>query len=266
MKRILSLVLITLLSLSLLTACGKESSNSNKIVIGVSPNPHDDIIKFVIDDLKEEGIEVETKVFNDYKTPNLVLDDEEIDANFFQHIPYLEDFIEQEGVDLVSLGGVHIEPMALYSNELNSFDDIKDGSEIAIPNDPVNGGRALLLLEKYGLIELKTDAGLEATENDITDNPKNITFTALEAAIIPTALDDVDAAVINGNYALEADLNPVHDGLIIEDSDSPYVNIIAVKKGDEKEEKFVKLLEALQSNTVKSFIEEEYDGAIVPAF
>jgi len=266
MKKILSLVLITLLSVSLLAACGKETSDSNSIIIGVSPNPHEDIVEVIIDDLEEEGIEVELKTFNDYKTPNIALDDGEIDANFFQHEPYLDDFVENEGVDLVSLGGIHIEPMAVYSSRLDSFDDIEDGSEIAIPNDTVNGGRALILLENHGLIKLDEDVGLEATENDIVDNPKDITFTTLEAAIIPNSLDDVDAAVINGNYALEADLNPVGDGLIIEDSDSPYANILAVRAGEEDEDKFTKLLEALQSDKIKDYIENEYNGAIVPAF
>lgn len=266
MKKILSLVLVALLSISLLAACGKEGTESNKIVIGVSPNPHGDIIESIVEDLKEEGIEIEIKEFNDYKTPNIALDDGELDANFFQHEPYLKDFVENEGVDLVSIGGIHVEPMAVYSNKFDSFDDIEDGTEIAIPNDTVNGGRALILLENHGLIKLKKDVGLEATENDIAENPKNIKFTALEAAIIPSALEDVDGAVINGNYALEAGLNPVNDGLVIEDEDSPYSNIIAVKKGSENEERFDKLLKALQSDKIKEFIEENYDGAIVPAF
>lgn len=266
MKKILSLVLISLLSVSLLVACGQEASDPNTIVIGVSPNPHEDIIKVIIDDLEEEGIKVKTQVFNDYKTPNIALNDGEIDANFFQHTPYLEDFIENEGVDLVSLGSIHIEPMALYSNKVDNFDNIKDGSEIAIPNDTVNSGRALLLLESYGLIKLDEGVGLEATENDIVDNPKDLKFTPLEAAVLPTSLDDVDGAVINGNYALEAGLNPVQDGLIIEDSDSPYANIVAVRKGEEEEEKFIKLIEALQSEKIEEFIKDEYKGAIVPGF
>lgn len=267
MKRTLSIVLIIVLSVSLLTACsGGKTSTSNKIVIGVSPDPHAKLIELIVDDLEKEDIEVEIKEFTDYVTPNLALDDGDLDANFFQHTPYLKDFIEKEGVELASIGGVHVEPMALYSDKINSIDELEDGAEIAIPNDTVNGGRALILLEAHGLIKLEEGAGLEATERDIAENPKNLTFTPLEAAIIPRALDDVDAAIINGNYALEQGLNPVNDGIIIEDADSPYANIVAVRKGEENMERFKKLMEALQSEKVKNFIEEEYDGAIVPAF
>ena len=156
--------------------------------------------------------------------------------------------------------------MALYSNNLNSIDDIKDGGEIAIPNDTVNGGRALLLLEANNIIKLKEDAGLDATENDIIGNPKNIKFVPLEAAYIPRALSDVDAAVINGNYALESGLNPVEDSLLIEGTDSPYANIVAVRAGEEKDEKYIKLIQALQSNKIKDYMKENYDGAVVPAF
>ena len=167
---------------------------------------------------------------------------------------------------LVSLGGVHIEPMALYSSSISSIEDLKNGAEISIPNDNVNGGRALLLLEANGLITLSKDAGLNATEKDIVDNPKNLKINPLEAAFLPRTLDEVDAAIINGNYALEAGLNPVSDGLIIEDADSPYVNVVVVRDGEEKEEKFIKLLAALQSDKVKTYIEENYNGGVVPAF
>lgn len=266
MKKILSLALVFILSLSVLVGCSSNSSDSNTLVIGVSPEPHADLVKAAADQLKEEGIDLEIIEFDDYVTPNLSLDSGEIDANFFQHKPYLDDFIAKEGLDLVSIGGVHIEPMALYSNTIDSLDDIEEGAEIAIPNDTVNGGRALILLENNGLIKLKEGVGLEATENDIVENPKNIKFTALEAAYIPRALEEVDAAVINGNYALESGLNPLKDSIIIEDGDSPYANIIAVRKGEENDEKFTKLMDALQSDEVRAFIEENYDGAIVPAF
>lgn len=272
MKKKLSLILIIILSLALITACGSNSDNAentderSSLIIGVSSEPHATLVELVVDDLEGEGVDVEIIEFTDYITPNTSLNDGDIDANFFQHGPYLEDFVENQGMDLVSLGGVHIEPMALYSSSIDSIEDLENGSEIAIPNDNVNGGRALLLLEANGLITLKDDAGLDATENDIVDNPKNLKFNPLEAAFLPRTLDEVDAAIINGNYALEAGLNPVGDGLIIEDADSPYVNVVVVRNGEENEEKFIKLIKALQSDEVKTFIEETYEGGVVPAF
>lgn len=265
MKKILSLLLILALSLSLLAGCSAKTSENNEIKIGVSPNPHKQLVSLVLDELKEQGIDVKIIEFTDYVQPNLALDAGDLDANFFQHGPYFEKFIQKEDLDLVSLGNVHIEPMALYSNDFTSVDDLKDGAKIAIPNDTVNGGRALILLENNGLLKLKKDAGLEATENDIVENPHNFKITALEAAALPTTLQDVDAAVINGNYALDAGLNPLKDGLIIEDGNSPYANLIAVRKGEENEDKFVKLLKALQSDKVKKYIEETYNGGVAPA-
>lgn len=272
MKKILSIVLIIVLSLSLLTACGgnfKEANIAEEIItirVGATPEPHSTLLNLVVDDLKEEGIILEIIEFTDYVTPNMSLEDGDIDANFFQHIPYLEGFVEKEGVDLVSIGGIHIEPIALYSTRINSIGDLEDEAEISIPNDDVNGGRALLLLEANGLIKLKEGSGLEATEKDVIENPKNIKFNPLEAAFLPRSLDDVDASIINGNFALEAGLNPVGDGLIIEGAESPYVNIIAVRKGEEKNEDLLKLLKALQSDKIKTYIEENYDGGVVPAF
>jgi len=169
-------------------------------------------------------------------------------------------------VNLVSIGAVHIEPMGLYSSKYESIDQIEEGAEIAIPNDATNGGRALMLLEKAGLIKLDEKAGILATENDIIDNPKNLKFTPLEAAQLPRVLQDVDGAVINGNYALEAGLTPTKDAIFLEDKDSPYANIVAVRKGEENQEKFKKLMKALQSEKVKKFIEETYEGGVIPAF
>ena len=272
MKKVLSLALIVVLSLSFLVACTSDGGNetdavdSQTIKIGVTPEPHKTLVELVVDDLKEEGVEVEIVEFTDYVTPNTLLADGDLDANFFQHGPYFEDFIEKQELELVSIGTVHVEPMALYSNSIESIDDLEENAEIGIPNDSVNGGRALLLLEANGIITLDESAGIEATPKDIVDNPKNLKFSELEAAFLPRALDDVAAAVINGNYALEADLNPLTDGLIIEDGDSPYANLIAVRKGEEKEEKFAKLLKALQSDKVKTYIEDTYEGGVVPAF
>ncbi|NLY84909.1 MAG: ABC transporter substrate-binding protein [Tissierellia bacterium] len=266
MKKVLSLALILVLSLSLLIGCSSNSTELEKIKIGVSPEPHAKLVELVVDDLKKEGVEVEIVIFTDYITPNLSLDSGELDANFFQHEPYLNNHVAEEGLDIVSLGKVHIEPMALYSNKYKSVDELPDGATISIPNDTVNGGRALLLLEANGLIKLKEGVGVNATEVDIVENPKNLKFQALEAAILPVTLDDVDGAVINGNYALEAGLNPVKDGLIVEGGESPYANLVAVKAGQENEDKFVKLLKALQSEKVRKYIEETYQGAVVPAF
>ncbi|NMA84482.1 MAG: MetQ/NlpA family ABC transporter substrate-binding protein [Epulopiscium sp.] len=266
MKKISLLTIITILAGILLTACGSKGSKANEIKIGVSPVPHSEIIEYIKEDLEKEGLQVTLIEFTDYIKPNHALNDKELDANFFQHGPYFEDFIAKENLKLVSLGNVHIEPMALYSNNHKTVEDLPNGAHIAIPADSVNGGRALLLLESNGLIKLKEGVGLEATEKDIIENPKNIVITALENAQLPRILGDVNGAVINGNYALEAGLNPVSDGLITEGKDSPYANLVAVRAGEEGQDKFVKLLKALQSDKVRQFIEEKYEGAVVPAF
>ncbi|MCF6459868.1 methionine ABC transporter substrate-binding protein [Clostridium sp. Cult3] len=266
MKKIVSLILITILTVSLLVGCGKGKNDLNTIRIGVSPKPHKEIIELIQEDLEKEGINIKIVEFTDYIKPNLALAEGELDANFFQHEPYMNEFREEKDIKIVSVGGVHIEPMGLYSSKISTIDELKDGSEIAIPNDVTNGGRALLLLEKHGLIKLKDEVGILATEKDIEQNPKNLKFTPLEAASLPRILKDVDGAIINGNFALEAGLVPTEDSLILEDKDSPYANIIAIREGEEKQERFVKLMEALQSEKVNKFIEEEYKGGVIPAF
>ncbi len=266
MKKITAISLIVVLLVSVLAGCSGSSSDENLIRIGVTPEPHSKLVNLVVDNLEAEGITVEIIEFTDYVKPNLALADGELDANFFQHQPYLDDFAEAEGLELATIGTVHVEPMALYLKEATSLEEIPDGAEIAIPNDTVNGGRALILLESNGLITLKEGAGLEATENDIAENPKNLKITALEAAALPRVLEEVDGAVINGNFALQAGLNPTKDGIIIEGKESPYANIVVVRAGEENEEKYQKLIEALQSDEVKNFIEENYEGGVVPAF
>jgi len=266
MKKLTAVSLILVLLLAVLSGCSGDTSEENIIRIGVTPEPHSRLVNLVKDDLEAEGITLEVIEFTDYVKPNLALADGELDANFFQHQPYLDDFAEAEGLDLVSIGNVHVEPMALYANEAESVDELQEGAEIAIPNDTVNGGRALILLQNNGLITLNEGAGLEATENDIAENPHNFVFTALEAAALPRVLDEVDAAVINGNFALQAGLNPINDGILIEGENSPYANIVVVRAGEENEEKYQKLIEALQSEKVKNFIEENYEGGVVPAF
>ncbi|NLY77775.1 MAG: MetQ/NlpA family ABC transporter substrate-binding protein [Tissierellia bacterium] len=273
MKKLISLLLVVLLAFAVV-GCSKEGSQdeaSNEdaaevITIGVSPEPHGKIVELIKDDLEKEGIQIEIVEFTDYVTPNRALADGDLDANFFQHEPYLKDFIEENNLDLISIGAVHLEPMGLYSTKYKSIDEIEDGAEIAIPNDATNGGRALLLLEKAGLIKLDDDAGILATEKDIVDNPKNLKFTPLEAAQLPRVLNDLDGAVINGNFALEAGLIPTKDAILLEDKDSPYANIVAVRSEEKDEEKFKKLMKALQSDEVKQFIEENYEGGVIPAF
>lgn len=237
-----------------------------KIKVGATPVPHAELLELVKEDLASEGIELEIVEFNDYLTPNLALNDGSIDANFFQHEPYFVDNIETNNLDLISLGKVHLEPLALYSDKYKSLDELPEGAEIFIPNDPTNGARALLLLDSNGLIKLKDPSDINATERDIAENSKNLKFTALEAAAIPSSYKDADGAIINSNFALKADLSPTEDGIIIEDKNSPYANLIAIRKEDENREELQTLLKVLQSDKVKKYIEETYKGEILPAF
>lgn len=255
-----------ILSLSLVAVGCGSTKDSDTLVVGASPEPHSKILELVKDDLKEEGVTLEIKDYSDYVQPNMAVADGEIDANFFQHEPYLENFVEERGVDLISVGKVHIEPMGLFSKSIKSLDELKDGAKISIPNDPTNGARALLLLQDNGIIKLDPDAGFNATEKDIIENEKNIVIQPLEAAQLSRTLEDVDASIINGNYALEAGLNPVEDAIIIEDKESPYSNILVVKKGNEDNENIQKLIKALQSEKIRKHIEENYDGGVVPSF
>lgn len=265
MKKITSVLSIIILSILLLSACNSNTS-SNVLKVGASPVPHSEILNLVKDDLKEQGIELKIIEFTDYVKPNLALSEGEIDANFFQHKPYLDTFSSEHDLNLISIGKIHLEPLGIYSSKYDSIDDLKNGSSIAIPNDPTNGGRALILLENEGLIKLKENAGLNATENDIIKNPKNLEFKPLESAQLPRALGDVDASVINGNYALEADLVPTDDAILLEGSESPYANILAIHKDNENNKKINALLKALQSEEVKNYILKNYNGGVIPAF
>ncbi|GFR37511.1 methionine ABC transporter substrate-binding protein [Insulibacter thermoxylanivorax] len=234
--------------------------------IGASEIPHSEILNFVAPILAEQGVNLNIVVFNDYVQPNVQLYEGELDANFVQHQPYLDEFNAERGYDLVSAGGIHIEPFGVYSNRVQSLDELEEGAKIAIPNDPTNRGRALLLLAQNGLIELSEEAGTSATPADITNNPHNFEFVELEAAMLPRMLDEFDAAAINTNYALQADLNPLEDALVIEDAESPYVNIVAVRPDNQDSEAIKKLVAVLQSQEVEEFILENYNGAVVPAF
>lgn len=237
---------------------------AEKIVVAATPVPHAEILNQAKEDLKKEGYTLEVKEFTDYVLPNLATDNSEVDANFFQHMPYLEEFNKSKGTKLVKVANIHIEPMAVYSKKYKNFNELKDGAKIAVPNDPTNESRALDIIAKTGLVGFN-DKVLK-TPIDITQNPKNIKFIELKAAQLPRALSDVDVAVINSNYALSANLNPVKDSIFIEDKDSPYANILVVKEGKEQDPKIKALTKALQSEKIKKFIEEKYNGAVIPAF
>jgi YaeC family lipoprotein len=243
---------------------------SSKLVIGATPVPHAAILEAVKALLLTKGVELEIREFTDYVQPNLALESGELDANFFQHRPYLDDFNAQNNTSIVALADVHYEPLGIYPGKTTSLDALKDGAQIAVPNDTTNEARALLLLEANGLIKLKEGAGLTATVNDIAENPKNLKIVELEAAQIPRSLPDVDAAVINGNFALEAGLNAATDALAIESKDSlaadTFANIIAVRAGDEGRADLKALVSALQSDEIREFINSTYEGAVVPKF
>lgn len=240
--------------------------NAEELTVAATPVPHAEILEFVKPKLAEQGVELDVKVFTDYVQPNIQVDQKQMDANYFQHQPYLDEFNSGRGTELVTVTGVHVEPFGAYSSKIESLDDLQEGAVVAIPNDPTNGGRALLLLQKAGLITLKDDSKITATPRDIADNPKDLDFKELEAATLPRILNQVDLALINTNYALEAGLNPSEDALVIEGSESPYVNILVARPDNKDSEAMKKLAAALTSEDVKAFIKEQYEGAVVPAF
>ena len=245
------------------------SNEETTITVGASITPHAEILEQVQDTLAEEGYTLEIIEYNDYVLPNTALEDGDLDANYFQHITYLNDFNEENGTHLVDVADIHFEPFGLYAGQTASLEELPDGATIAVPNDTTNEARALLLLEQEGLITLNEGAGLTATVVDIADNPKNLNIQEVEAAQLARVLPDVDLAAINGNYALEAGLN-VSDAIATESSTSEaaeaYVNVLVVKEGTENEPKIQALIKALQSDTVKDFIESNYDGAVVALF
>ena len=245
---------------------GDDAAETVTLTVAASPTPHAVILEQCVPILAEQGIDLVINEYSDYVVPNTAVEDGDEDANYFQHIPYLEEFNETRGTHLVDVASVHIEPMGVYAGKTASLEELADGAVIAIPNDATNEGRALLLLEAQGLITLDDSSNLTATPNNIVDNPKNLEFQELEAATIPSVLADVDLAVINSNYALGAGLNPTTDALAIESSDSPYVNVLVVKEGNEDNEAVQALVEALHSDTIRDYITETFDGAVVPAF
>ena len=242
------------------------SAHAGDLSVAATPVPHAEILEFVKPALAKEGVNLKVKVFTDYIQPNVQVAEKRLDANFFQHQPYLDEFNKAKGTHLINVAAVHLEPLGAYSSKYKKLDEIKDGSTVVIPNDATNGGRALLLLDKAGLITLKDKTNILSTPKDITANPKKLKFRELEAATIPRVLTQVDLALINTNYALEAKLNPEKDALVIEGSDSPYVNILVARPDDKDSADMQKLVAALHSPEVKAFIIEKYKGAIVPAF
>lgn len=262
-----SKVLFVALLCTMVCFVGCTKDDSSVLKVGATPEPHAEMLKLVVDNLAEQGITLKVMEFTDYVTPNEALEGGQIDANFFQHLPYMESFNSERGYHIVNAGGIHIEPVALYSKKVSSLADIKNGATIAIPNDPTNEGRALLLLQSAGLIKLDENAGITATPQNIVENPKNIKFHEIEAASLPRVLLDVDAAVINGNYAIPAGLRANSDGLVVEGADSPYVNVVAVKDGNENSDKITALVKALQSEEIAEFIAERYpNGEVVKVF
>ena len=289
MKKLASLLLTGVLSFGLLAGCGSGTSTTNTpapggsqaptesgsslegtvIRVAASPTPHAEILKVAKEVLAEQGITLEIEEFTDYIQPNMVTEDGQVDANYFQHITYLNDFNEQNGTHLVSVADLHYEPFGIYAGKTTSLADLPDGAVIGVPNDPTNEGRALLLLQQEGLITLKEGAGLTATKLDIAENPKNLDIQELEAAQLPRSLDSLDLAVINGNYALQAGLNAA-DALAVESTDGEaaqaYVNVLVVKEGREEDPAIQALVDALKSDEVKAYMEETWPGAVVPMF
>lgn len=250
-----------------LTACQKEEVASNKLTVGAQNVPHAEILNEVVDDMAALGIELEVVEFADYLVMNPALVDGSIDANYFQHIPFLDSYNEGSGEELQWVGGIHIEPLGLYSNKITDLSQLKDGDQIAIPNDNANGPRALKLLADNGVITLDPAVTEDITIYNIIENPLNLEFIEVEAAQLPKTLEDTDASVINTNYALVAGLNPLNDSIIIESGEgSPYANGLVVRKGDETNENVLKLYDVLRTEEVKEFIINKYDGAVVPAF
>ena len=267
--KLLTLAAVAVLSLGLV-ACGsnkeeKSAGDDKTIVIGASANPHAEILNNAVKPaLEKEGYKLDVKVFNDYVLPNKGLSEKSLDANYYQHVPYLEEYNKKNNTDLEYTVKVHLEPMGIYSDKIKNLSELKDGAVVAVPNDPTNESRALELLAKEDIIKVADKKLL--TKNDITENPKKIEIKELAAEQLPTALKDVDIAVINSNYALQAKLNPTKDAIALESKDSPYANVIAVRPDNKDSEKIKALNKAITSPEVKKYIEDTYKGAIIPSF
>ncbi|WP_058486673.1 MetQ/NlpA family ABC transporter substrate-binding protein [Defluviitalea phaphyphila] len=268
-KKIIAILTLAILTIGILGGCSKESNEAEEntvLKVSATSVPHAQMLEYIKDDLKEQGIELDIMVIDEYNTHNRALQEKEVDANFFQHIPFLEKQIAEFGYDLEVLAKVHIEPLGVYSEKVTSLDELEEGAVIAIPNDTSNEARALALLHNNGLIELNDVNDQTATILDIKNNPKGLVFQEMEAAALPMILQDVDAAVINTNFAIKAELSPTEDALAIEDANSPYVNVLVIRKGEADREDLKALAEALTSDKMKKYIEDNYNGEIVPVF
>jgi len=275
-KKLLVLITCLLLVSAVLAGCAskpsdktpadKTASEKTVIVVGATAQPHAEILEVVKPLLAKENVDLQIKVFTDYAQLNPALNDKQIDANFFQHIPYLDDYNKNNKTTLAWTVKVHNEPMGVYSSKIKDITKVAQDAKVGIPNDATNGGRALMVLEKAGLIKLTEGIGVNATDKDIIDNPKKLVITMMDAAMLPRAMADLDICVINSNYAIEAKLNPVKDAIFIEPKDSPFANVLAVRAEDKDKAAIKKLGTALQSPEVKKFLEEKYQGACVPAF
>lgn len=260
-------VALTLTGCSGTSGEGETEGEVSTIKIGATPTPHGEILAHVQETQAEAaGLNLEVTEFNDYVQPNSALADGSLDANFFQHQPYLDEAVNQNGYDLVSIRAIHVEPLGTYSNDLSSLDELPEGGTVAIPNDPTNEARALRLLVDHGVIELDDPENLNATPENITSNPKNLEFQELEAAQVARALADVDVAIANSNFALDQGLSPREDSIAVEETeDNPYANVLAVRAEDKDDEAVNKLADLLCSAETQKFIEEEYDGSVLPA-
>ena len=258
----------TLTAIALAAAALGANAADAVLKVAATAVPHAEILNFVKPQLKAQGVDLQVKEFSDYVQPNIAVEDKQLDVNFFQHQPYLDSFNKDRKTSLVAVpdGKVHVEPFGAYSSKIKNIKDLKDGASVAIPNDPSNGGRALILLAKQGLIELKDPKSLTPTPLDVVKNPKKLKFRELEAPLLPRALNDVDLALINTNYAIEAKLNPTQDALFIEGADSPYTNIVVSRSDRAQDPTIAKLIKALHTPEVKKFIQDKYKGAVVPAF
>ena len=257
-------LLTALAAAAALTSAAAQAADTLRVA--ATAVPHAEILEFVKPALAKDGVDLQVKVFTDYVQPNVQVAEERLDANFFQHQPYLDEFNASRGTKLVSIAGVHVEPFGAYSSKIKTLAELPQGAQVVIPNDATNGGRALLLLQKAGVITLRDGAGITATVKDIAENPKGIKVRELEAATLPRVLTQVDLALINTNYALEAGLNPTKDALVIEGADSPYVNILVTTAEKKDNADLQKLAKALHTPEVKKFIADQYKGAVVPAF
>lgn len=250
-------------------ATSNSASNGTVITVGASPSPHAEILKAVEDEIKAAGYELKVVEYNDYVQPNVALSEGDLDANYFQHKPYLDNYNQENGTDLVSAAAIHFEPMGIYAGKSSDIKNVPDGARIAVPSDATNEARALLLLQDQGVLKLKDGVGLEATKNDIAENPHNVEFVEVEAASVPRTLQDADFGVINGNYALSAGLDTTAT-LASEGAGSEaaktYANIVAVRKGEDQTDKTKALVKALTSDTAKKFIENQYKGSVIPVF